>query len=69
MSELRQEQLKIDPEATFTPPSGKKRPLKLEDLQPVLNRAARKPDGSYRVFASHQLPQHSGRVPFLWNPA
>ena len=56
LSELRLEQLKIDPEATFTPPSGKKRPLKLEDLQPVLNRAARKPDGSYRVFASGLLP-------------
>ena len=56
LSELRPEQLKIDPEATFTPPSGKKRPLKLEDLQPVLNRAARKPDGSYRVFASRLLP-------------
>lgn len=56
LSELRPEQLKIDPEATFTPPSGKKRPLKLEDLQPVLNRAARRPDGSYRVFASRLLP-------------
>lgn len=56
LSELRPEQLKIDPEATFIPPSGKKRPLTLEDLQPVLNRAARRPDGSYRVFASRLLP-------------
>lgn len=56
LSELRLEQLQIDPEATFTPPSGKERPLKLKDLQPVLDRAARRPDGSYRVFASRLLP-------------
>ena len=56
LSELRPEQLQIDPKATFTPPSGRKRSLKLKDLQPVLNRAAREPDGSYRVFVSRLLP-------------
>jgi hypothetical protein len=56
LSELRPEQLQIDPKATFTPASGRKRKLKLNDLQPVLNRAARKPDGSYRAFASRLLP-------------
>jgi hypothetical protein len=59
LSEFRPEQLQISPEATFTPPSGRKRPLKLMDLQPVLNRAARRPDGSYRVFASRQLDARS----------
>jgi hypothetical protein len=56
LSELRPEQLQIDKNATFTPPSGRKRPLKLKDLQPIFNRAARKSDGSYRVFASRLLP-------------
>jgi len=56
LSEFRPEQLQISPEATFTPPSGRKRPLKLKDLQPVLNRAARKQDGSYGTFASRLLP-------------
>jgi hypothetical protein len=56
LSDLRPDQLQIGPDATFTPPSGKKRSLKLKDLQPVLNRVARKPDGSYRVLASRLLP-------------
>jgi len=56
LSEFRPEQLRVDPEAKFTPPSGRARSLKLKDLQPVFNRAARNQDGSYRVFASRLLP-------------
>ena len=30
--------------------------MKLKDLEPVLAKAARKPNGAYRVFASRLLP-------------
>ncbi|HEX2520523.1 MAG TPA: hypothetical protein VHP35_00255, partial [Terriglobia bacterium] len=56
ISELRREQLVVDPQATFTPPSERKRPMRLKDLEPVFDRVARKPDGSYRVLASRLLP-------------
>jgi hypothetical protein len=56
IAEMRKEQLVVDREASFTPPSGKKRPMTLKDLEPVFDRVARKPDGSYRVVASRLLP-------------
>ncbi len=56
ISELRPEQLTVDPKATYTPPSGRERPMKLSDVLPVLDRVARKPNGSYRVLASRLLP-------------
>jgi hypothetical protein len=56
ITEFRREQLEIDPKATFDPPSKKTRPLKFKDLEPELDRAARKPDGAYRVMASRLLP-------------
>jgi hypothetical protein len=59
ISELRREQLVVDPKATFTPPSERERPMRLKDLEPVFARVARKPDGAYRVLASRLLP---GRI-------
>jgi len=56
ISQFRREQLEIDPKATFEPPSKRIRPMKLSDLDPVLNSSARHSDGSYRVMASLLLP-------------
>lgn len=56
IADLRPEELKVDPNATFTPVSGKERPMTLRDIQPVLRRGAAKKDGSYRVLASRLLP-------------
>jgi hypothetical protein len=56
ISELRREQLAVDPKATYRPVSGRERPMKLKDIEPVLDRVARGPDGAYRVLASRLLP-------------
>jgi hypothetical protein len=45
----------IDPEATKRRPSGKRTPFTRDDLDEVLERAARNADGSYRVAAGRQL--------------
>jgi hypothetical protein len=56
ISELHREQLEMDPAATFAPPSGRVRPMRLKDIDPVLDRASRQPNGAYRVLASRLLP-------------
>jgi hypothetical protein len=56
ISELSREQLQIDKNATFMPPSGRSRPMTMHDIEPVLARAARNANGSYRVLASRLLP-------------
>jgi len=56
ISELRPDQLTVDPKATYTPPSKRERPMKLSDVLPVLDRVARNPNGSFRVLASRLLP-------------
>jgi hypothetical protein len=56
ISEFRREQLEVDPKAKFDPVSRRERPMKLKDIEPALDRAARKPDGAYRVLASRLLP-------------
>ena len=56
ISELRREQLQVAAEAKFEPPSGRVRAMKMGDIEPVLERAARKPNGSYRILASRLLP-------------
>jgi hypothetical protein len=53
------DQLTIDEQARITPPSGRKRALKMSDVQRALRTAHREADGSYRVVASKALP---GRV-------
>jgi hypothetical protein len=56
ISLLRREDLVVDKSAKFTPPSGRTRPMKIEDIEPMLDRGARNADGSYRVLASRLLP-------------
>jgi hypothetical protein len=52
---LRREDVIIGEGATFKGPDGRKRPLTLNDLDRVLEQAARAPDGSYRIIASRAL--------------
>ncbi len=52
---VRREQLVVGPTATFTPPGGRRRALRAEDLDRLLQRADREADGSYRVVASKAL--------------
>jgi hypothetical protein len=56
ISDLRKENLRIDKNATFQPPSGRIRPMTIHDIEPVLARGARKAGGSYRILASRLLP-------------
>ena len=55
LASLRPEQLTIDETATITPPSGNKRRFKQSDIDALLRKAHRDPDGSYRVIASKAL--------------
>jgi hypothetical protein len=45
----------IDPKATIRRPSGDRTPFTQDDVDVVLERAARKADGTYRVSAGRQL--------------
>jgi hypothetical protein len=62
--------MEIDPAATIRRPSGKRTPFSHDDVNEVLERVARKPDGTYRVVAGRLLPgkilggfQYSGTRP------
>ena len=46
----------IDPKATVRRPSGKRTPFTHDDMNAILERVARNPDGSYRVIAGRLLP-------------
>jgi hypothetical protein len=46
----------IDPKATIPRPNGKRTPFSRDDLDVVLERVARNPDGTYRVIAGRLLP-------------
>jgi hypothetical protein len=46
----------IDPAATMRRPSGARTPFTKDDLNEVLDRVAKNPDGSYRVAAGRLLP-------------
>jgi hypothetical protein len=63
---LRRGQLTVAPDATFTPAGGNKRALKPADLDRLLQRTDREPDGSYRVVASKAVPgKPVGRIRFI----
>jgi hypothetical protein len=63
---MRREQLVIGDGAKFTPPGGTRRPMRLEDLDTLLERADREADGGYRVVASKALPgKPIGRIRFV----
>ncbi len=46
----------IDPKATIRRPSGKRTPFNQDDVDVILEKVARKPDGTYRVIAGRLLP-------------
>jgi hypothetical protein len=46
----------IHPEATFRRPNGKRTPATRRDIEELLERAARNPDGTYRVIAGRLIP-------------
>jgi hypothetical protein len=49
----------IDPKATLRRPNGKRTPFNRDDVNAILERVARRPDGTYRVVAGRLLP---GRI-------
>ena len=56
---VRAEELTIADTAEVTPPSGQRRRMKSSDVEAVLRRAHKSPDGTYRAVAARALP---GRV-------
>src|SRR4249920_3966631 len=63
---MHRDQLVVGAEATFTPESGRKRAMRLHDIDDLLAHADREPDGSYRIVASKALPgKPIGRVRFV----
>ncbi len=46
----------IDPKATVRRPNGKRTPFTHDDMNAILERVARRKDGSYRVIAGRLLP-------------
>ena len=53
------DRLEIAAKASFTPLSGKSRPMRASDLDDVFARAHRSPDGTYRAVAGRGVP---GRI-------
>ena len=51
--------MEIHPEATFRRPNGKRTPITRSDINELLEHAARRPDGTYRVVAGRLIP---GRI-------
>src|SRR4029453_13198738 len=48
--------VEFDPKATLRRPNGKRTPFTHDDLDAILERVARRPDGTYRVIAGRLLP-------------
>jgi hypothetical protein len=46
----------IHSEATYRRPNGKRTPITRSDIDALLERAARRPDGTYRVVAGRLIP-------------
>jgi len=62
---MRRDQLVVGDGAKFTAPGGKPRAMQAGDIDDLLERASREPDGGYRVVASRALPgKPIGRVRF-----
>ncbi len=62
---LRRDDLVVGDGATFTTAAGRKRPMKQTDIDALLERAQREPNGSYRVVASKALAgKPVGRIQF-----
>ena len=56
LATLRRESLSIDPKTRIDDRDGRPRPMTPRDLDTLLKKVARHPDGSYRVVASKALP-------------
>jgi hypothetical protein len=52
---FRREQLRMDPKATFNDSFGRRRAMTESDVDEILKRVARQPDGAYRCVASRFL--------------
>jgi hypothetical protein len=62
---LKRDQLAVGKSAKFTLEGGRERAMRLEDIDDLLERADREPDGSYRVVASKALEgKPVGRIRF-----
>jgi hypothetical protein len=59
LASLRRDDIAIDPKATVRRPSGRRTPMKPDDLDEVLSRAIPGPEGVYRIAAGRGLP---GRI-------
>jgi hypothetical protein len=53
---LRPDEIAIADTARVTPPSGRRRPMRRADVENVLARSHRSPDGSYRAVAGKAIP-------------
>jgi hypothetical protein len=62
---VRREELELSPDASIRDEHGRSRPMTMEDVDGVLARVARRPDGAYRILASKGI---SGKDmgPFLY---
>ena len=56
LSTMSPDTVEISPKATKRRPSGDRTPLKQDDVREILERAHRRPDGSFRVAAGRLLP-------------
>jgi hypothetical protein len=48
--------VEIDPQATLRRPSGERTPFARDDINAILERVSRRPDGTYRVVAGRLIP-------------
>ena len=48
--------VEFDPEATLRRPSGQRTPFTWDDINQILERVARRPDGTYRIVAGRLVP-------------
>lgn len=56
LATLRRESLMIDPATLLADQDGRRRRMEARDLDDLFEKAARRPDGGYRVLASKALP-------------
>lgn len=66
IAHFRRQQLVVADTATFTPAGGASRAMRASDVDALLSRAEREPNGSYRVVASRALEGTPiGRIRFM----
>jgi len=66
LAHMRREQLVVAADAKFTPVNGTPRRMRIADVDALLSRAEREPDGSYRIVASKAVSgKPIGRIRFV----